>query len=86
MLITSENLRGIASSFYVLFIFSLEDLHDPAPQDNATEPLLTQTLVDIPTGIIESKGPFYNCVLHCKAFDWSEAEGDHVVIETSIYK
>ena len=66
--------------------FSLEDLHDPAPQDNATGPLLTQTLVDIPTGIIESKGPFYNCVLHCKAFDWSEAEGDHVVIETSIYK
>ena len=27
--------------------------------------------------------PFYNCVLHCPAFDWSEAEGDPVGIETS---
>ena len=42
--------------------FSLEDLHDPAPQDNATGPLLTQTLVDIPTGKIEFIRPFYNCV------------------------
>ena len=65
--------------------FSLEDLRDPALEDNATEPLLTLASVDIPTGTIESNRPFYNCVLHCQAFNWSETEGDHVVIETSIY-
>ena len=49
--------------------FSLEDLRDPALEDNATEPLLTLASVDIPTGTIESNRPFYNCVLHCQAFD-----------------
>ena len=63
MSITSENLRERASIFYVFFHFLLlEDLRDSASQDNATEPLLTQTLVDIPTGKIEFIRPFYNCV------------------------
>ena len=79
ILIVPWNLRERDFKFSCSFL--LEDLRDPAPQDNNTEPFL---LVDIPTGTIEFNRPFYNCVLYCQAFDWSEAEGDHVVIETSI--
>ena len=35
-------------------------------------------------GLGTDNKPFYSCVLSCKPLIWSEAEGDLVVMETSI--